>query len=118
MPAPTVAHWEFWSENPDTLAEFYRRAFDWNVNFVPNLNYHLVESGGEGGIGGGIMKPQAGPWPGNMAFYIRVDDLDRYRKSIVAAGGKIIVEEQQVPDVGTFSLFEDPDGRVLGIWKE
>jgi predicted enzyme related to lactoylglutathione lyase len=64
------------------------------------------------------MKPQQGPWPGNMAFYIDVDDLATYRERIVDAGGKIIVEEQMVPGVGSFSLFEDPDGRVLGMWKQ
>ena len=39
-------------------------------------------------------------------------------KQIVDAGGKIIVEEMAVPGVGSFSLFEDPDGRVLGMWKQ
>jgi predicted enzyme related to lactoylglutathione lyase len=28
------------------------------------------------------------------------------------------VERQDVPGVGLFSLFEDPDGRVLGMWKQ
>ncbi len=34
------------------------------------------------------------------------------------AAGKIVVEEVDVPGVGYFTLFEDPDGRVLGIWKQ
>ena len=42
------------------------------------------------GINGGIVKPdKPGPWPGNMLFYILVDDLAKYRKKVVAAGGKI-----------------------------
>jgi uncharacterized protein len=64
------------------------------------------------------MKPQAGPWPGNMAFYIDVDDLDAYRQKIEAAGGKILVDKMAVPGVGQLSLFSDPDGRVLGMWKQ
>ena len=85
---------------------------------IPEMNYHLVETGGEGGINGGIMKPQQGPWPSNLAFYIDVDDLDAYVEKIKEAGGKIIVEKMDVPEVGQFSLFEDPDGRVLGMWKQ
>jgi len=27
------------------------------------------------------------------------------------------VEEQEVPGMGSFSLFADPDGRVMGMWK-
>ena len=88
------------------------------MNHVPELNYHLVETGGEGGINGGIMTPQKGPWPGNMALYIDVDDLASFNKKIEEAGGKILVERQEVPGVGVLSLFEDPDGRVLGCWQQ
>jgi predicted enzyme related to lactoylglutathione lyase len=34
------------------------------------------------------------------------------------AGAKIVVEKMDVSGVGQFSLFEDPDGRVLGMWKQ
>ena len=52
-----------------------------------------------------------------MVFYIGVDDLAAYRKKVVAAGGKIHVEEQKVPGMGKFSLFTDPEGRMMGLWK-
>jgi predicted enzyme related to lactoylglutathione lyase len=64
------------------------------------------------------MKPQRGPWPGKLAFYIDVDDLDGYARKIRQAGGKIVVDKMDVPGVGQLSLFEDPDGRVLGMWKQ
>jgi predicted enzyme related to lactoylglutathione lyase len=113
-----VVHWEFWSEDPARIAEFYRVVFDWNIRPLPALNYQLVEPGGAGGINGGIMKPQAGPWPAKLALYIDVDDLDRYSEKIRQAGGKILVEKMDVPGVGQLSLFEDLDGRVLGMWKQ
>jgi predicted enzyme related to lactoylglutathione lyase len=114
-----VVHWEFWSKDPAKVSDFYAKVFDWKIQDMPELNYRLVETGGSGGINGGIMTPQReGPWPGNMAFYIAVDDLAAYSKKIVAAVGKIVVEEQEVPNMGSFSLFSDPDGRVLGIWKQ
>ena len=46
-----------------------------------------------------------------------MDDLDAYSEKIRQAGGKI-VEKIDVPGVGQLSLFEDPDGRVLGMWKK
>ena len=113
-----VVHFEFWSEQPGVLAEFYTKAFDWKINHVAEINYHLIEKTGEGGIGGGMMTPQKGPWPSNMSLYIQVDDLDTFKQRITAAGGTIIVERQEVPEVGAFSLFQDPDGRVLGIWQQ
>jgi uncharacterized protein len=93
--------------------------FDWKVQHRPDLNYRLVDTGGEGGINGGMMKPDhPEPWPGNMTVYIDVDDLAAYRKRVVQAGGKILIEEQEVPGMGALSLFTDPDGRMMGLWKQ
>ncbi len=113
-----VVHWELWSKDPQKVSDFYAKTFGWQIRHMPEMNYHLVETGGQGGINGGIMKPKDGPWPGNMAFYIDVDDLATYCKRITESGGKIIVERMEVPGVGAFALFEDPDGRVLGIWQQ
>jgi predicted enzyme related to lactoylglutathione lyase len=113
-----VVHWELWSEDPDRAAKFYKDVFDWEIRHLAEMNYHLVDTGGEGGINGGIMKPQSGPWPGKLAFYVDVDDLDAYAEKIKSAGGKIVVDKMDVPGVGQLSLFEDPDGRVLGMWKQ
>jgi uncharacterized protein len=52
-----------------------------------------------------------------MLFYVGVDDLAKYRKKIIAAGGKIHVEEQEVPGIGWLSLFTDPEGRMNGLFK-
>ena len=113
-----VVHWELWTTNPDKLSDLYAQAFDWKVKANKETKYNLVETGGKGGINGGIMTPQHdAPWPGNMSFYIAVDDLTAYRKRVVEAGGKILVEEQNVAGMGAFSLFADPDGRVMGLWK-
>jgi predicted enzyme related to lactoylglutathione lyase len=38
-------------------------------------------------------------------------------KKIVDAGGKIIVDDQEVPGMGRLCLFTDPEGRMLGLWK-
>ena len=113
-----VVHWEFWSKDPQGVADFYARVFDWKVNYHPELNYRIVETGGEGGINGGIFQPQEGTWPGNMALYIDVDDLAAYGRKIVDAGGRLLVERQEVPGMGAFALFEDPEKRVLGIWQQ
>jgi predicted enzyme related to lactoylglutathione lyase len=113
-----VVHWEFWSEDPVKTSAFYKQVFDWKIRAEAQIDYTVVETGGAGGINGGILKPKRGPWPARLTFYIDVDDLGAYRKKIEQAGGKILVERQEVPGVGEFSLFEDPDGRVLGMWKQ
>jgi hypothetical protein len=113
-----IVHWELWSQDPDRASEFYARVFDWTIRDTHEMDYRLVETGGEGGINGGIMKPKERPWPGKLAFYIDVDDIEAYVNRITEAGGKIVVEPVDVPGVGQFALFEDPGGRLLGLWKQ
>jgi predicted enzyme related to lactoylglutathione lyase len=100
------------------LASFTRKYLAGNIRQLPELNYRLVETGASAGINGGILKPQSGPWPGKLALYIDVDDIDSFNAKIRAARGRVILEKMDVPGVGQLSLFEDPDGRVLGMWKQ
>src|SRR5437868_1237005 len=85
-----VVHWELMSKDPEKIADFYAKIFGWKIQYHPEFDYRMVDTGGKGGINGGIVKPKhEGPWPGNMVFYIDVDDLAAFRKRIVEAGGKI-----------------------------
>ncbi|MCA9293070.1 MAG: VOC family protein [Phycisphaerales bacterium] len=118
MAACPVVHFEFWSKDAAKCADFYKQVFDWDINFYPEMNdYHLVNAAPPG-IGGGIMTPKQGEWPAAMTMYISVDDLKTYCDKIKAAGGQIIVDNMEIPDVGWLSLFKDPDGRVIGLWKQ
>jgi len=117
-----VVHFELMSKNPAKVSDFYAKTFGWKVKHMPEINYRIVDTdakdSGMPGINGGIVKPdKPEPWPGNMLCYILVDDLAAYRKKVKAAGGKIHVEEQEVPGMGTLCLFTDPEGRMMGLWK-
>src|SRR6267378_2496070 len=71
-----VVHWELMSKDPAKVAAFYEKIFGWKIQHLPEMNYRLVETGGTGGINGGILKPERPePWPGNMTFYIDVEDF-------------------------------------------
>ena len=115
MGAP-VQHFELWSRNPAEMADFYSKVFDWDIQHVPEMNYRMIDTGGEG-INGGIFEPQEGPLPSQTAFYITVPDLATHRARVAEAGGQILIEDQEVPGMGSFCLFADPEGRVLGLWQ-
>jgi len=118
-PIPASLVWfEIPADDVGRAKSFYNKLFGWKIKNMPEINYRIVETGGEGGINGGILKPdREGPWPAQLLFYILVDELAPYRKKIQAAGGKIHVEEQEVPGMGWLSLFTDPEGRMMGLWK-
>ncbi len=113
-----VMHFEMMTRRPKRLSAFYKKIFDWNINFIPNLDYHMVEPRSKLGIKGGIFQPKrSGRWPAKMTMYVAVEDLAPYRKKITANGGKILIRDQKVPGVGSLSLFLDPDGRMMGLFK-
>jgi predicted enzyme related to lactoylglutathione lyase len=114
-----VVHWELMSKDPEKVSAFYEKIFGWTIKHMPEINYRFVETGSGSGINGGIVKPQRPePWPGNITLYIDVDDLADYRKRIIDAGGKIHVEEQEVAGEGVLCLFTDPEGRMMGLWRQ
>ena len=64
------------------------------------------------------MKPNPGPVPGNRCLYIQVASLEDALERIERAGGKTVMRRTAVPNVGAFALFEDPEGRVNGVFEE
>lgn len=119
--ANPVIHFEFMSRDPEQIGAFYKKVFDWTITPQPEFSYNIVEPGVQGdmkGISGGIFKPpQPEPWPAQTTMYILVDDLAAYRKRITDAGGKILIEEMKVGEMGSLTLFTDPEGRMMGLWR-
>ena len=113
-----VVHFEMMSKDPAGVADFYAKVFGWKVQQHPQANYRVFDTGSKLGIGGGILRPRRrGPWAANQLFYVAVEDLSKMNRRIEAAGGKVHVEEQEVPGMGWLSLFTDPEGRMNGLWK-
>ena len=113
-----VMHWEMLTKKPEKLAAFYKKIFNWKIDFLPQLDYYMADPRAPRGIKGGILRPKrSGPWPAKFMAYIAVEKLAPYRRKIAAAGGKILVPEQKVPGVGSLTLFLDPDGRMMGLFK-
>ncbi|HHE46606.1 MAG TPA: VOC family protein [Bacteroidetes bacterium] len=112
-----VVHFEIISGNMGKAREFYGKLFDWEMKVDEAMNYILVE-GGEGGIGGGIGQAEEGRFPPYVTFYVQVDDLEASTKKVEELGGKVIVPPTPIPDIGSFAMFSDLDGNVIGLWKK
>jgi predicted enzyme related to lactoylglutathione lyase len=113
-----VVPFEFLSKDPGKAVGLLREDLRLEDQTHARAELPHRETGAEAGINGGIVKPdRPEPWPGNTTVYVAVDDLAAYRKRILAAGGKMLIEEQEVPGMGSFSLFADPEGRMMGLWR-
>ena len=109
-----VVHFEIVGKDAKRLQEFYAGLFDWHVDANNPINYGIVDTHGEGGIGGGIGPAQG---PNQVTFYVQVDDLQAYLNKIEGMGGKTVVPVTEIPDMVTFAMFADPEGNVVGLVK-
>ena len=112
-----VVHFEFWSPDPDKLGTFYKDVFDWDIQHVEGLKYWPIQTRGEGGIHGGMFKPEAGPLPAKLSLYIQVDDMEAALEKATSNGATTIVPPMEIPGVGWSAIFLDPEERAIGIYK-
>ncbi|MBV9356513.1 MAG: glyoxalase [Chloroflexi bacterium] len=117
MAAPSVHWFEVTGRDGPALQQFYARLFDWSVaDAGDSSGYGLVSAAGTG-IGGGIGASQDGG-PGQVTFYVEVDDPASYLARAEQLGGRALVQPTEIPNYGlTFALFTDPEGHVVGLSK-
>jgi hypothetical protein len=68
----------------------------------------------------GLMKTPEGCATDNGSMwsgYIMVDDVDKYATLVKDAGGKILMEPQDIPNVGRFAIAADPLGTPFQLFK-
>ena len=53
-----------------------------------------------------------------MTIYVSVADLRVSLEKAEELGGKMVVEPMPIPGVGTFAMFQDPDGVMIGLFEE
>jgi predicted enzyme related to lactoylglutathione lyase len=110
MPKNAIQHIEWTTRHPARLRTFFTSVFDWTFHeAMPG--YTLIE-----GLGGIFEAPDP-QMPIVITPYVNVRDLGETEKKITAAGGRIHKSKQEVPGMGWFTLFSDPDDNIIGIWQ-
>jgi len=113
MPNPII-HFEITGDDAPALQKFYGDLFDWKISVDNQWNYGMVDTGGEGGINGGIS---ADPQGGNrVTVYAGVDDLQAYLDKAVSLGATTVLPPSDVGGV-EIAIFVDPAGNMTGLVK-
>jgi predicted enzyme related to lactoylglutathione lyase len=112
MGAPVV-HFEIISGEGTDLEKFYSELFGWKINSNNPMKYGIVDTGGPGGINGGVG-------PGNdgnkrVSIYAQVNDLQATLDRVEKLGGKTILPPTEVPGGPKLAMFVDPAGNVTGL---
>jgi uncharacterized protein len=121
-PAGSFIWYEYAANDVDAAKTFYEAVVGWNVGTetgTPGIDYRMINAG-DGQVGGmmGITDDmKAGGARPIWLAYLAVDDTDAKAEEIKAAGGSVLVPPSDIPNVGRFAMFGDPDGVPFYILK-
>jgi predicted enzyme related to lactoylglutathione lyase len=110
-----VIHFEVPGKDREALSRFYQQLFDWKTNDVAEMDYTVIETGGEGGINGGIGGTPEGS-PGGVIFYVHSDDVAGSLKRAEELGGHAVAGPTDMLGGRKWALFADPEGHVIGLF--
>jgi predicted enzyme related to lactoylglutathione lyase len=121
-----VVHFEIPVDDLDRAKSFYGSVFGWQLNTMPEMeNYTIAMTTPvdqqtqtptePGAINGGLMRRTIQtPAP---VLTIEVDAVDAALKEVESEGGAIVQGRTEIPGMGAFGYFKDPEGNVVGLWE-
>jgi uncharacterized protein len=123
-----VVHFEIPVDDAARAKGFYASVFEWQLfdadmgggNMYTTVTTTPVDERTRiptepGAINGGLMQRSADtPAP---VITIGVDAIDDTLKKIEAGGGAVVQPRTEIPDMGAFAYFKDPEGNVVGLWE-
>lgn len=107
--------YELMTSDPDGAAAFYREALGWKAidSGMPGGDYRLFQVG-EQNVGGLMGQIPNGPAPSWLA-YVAVEDIGATVAAAKAGGANVHREPTEIPGIGHFAIFADPQGALLAI---
>ncbi|MCU1258183.1 MAG: glyoxalase [Bryobacterales bacterium] len=112
-----VTHFEIPANEPEKLAAFYEKVFDWKFSKWPGPHeYWLAKTGEDGpGIDGAIMRRRDPNQP--LVNSLIVTSLDQSIADVLANGGTMALPKMAVPGVGYLAYCKDPEGTIFGMMQ-
>ncbi|HTP05745.1 MAG TPA: VOC family protein [Nitrospirota bacterium] len=120
-----VVHFEMPYDNRARMAKFYKSVFGWRTqmlgkemgNYVTATTTETDKTGPKkpGAINGGFF-PKKPDWPAQYpSIVIAVDDIKKSMQKVKNGGGKVLGEPMDIPDVGHYVSFIDPEGNRVSM---
>lgn len=125
LPKPFTFCWdELMTTNPAVAGAFYEKVLGWQLRPMDmgrGMTYTILErpgvknSRGEQAAAGGMLKsPPDVPYSFWLP-YVGVDHCDRQCERATKLGAKVTVPPTDIPDIGRFACWLDPQGASIAI---
>ncbi|HYM80326.1 MAG TPA: VOC family protein [Candidatus Limnocylindria bacterium] len=113
---------ELMTTDTDRAGQFYASLFGWKGASMPIAggpsagSPYTVFNRGEQMAGGMMPIPKQSPGtPSNWLIYYQVENCDKSAARAAELGAKVQVPPTDIPNVGRFSVLQDPQGAYFGI---
>lgn len=125
MPKPFTFCWdELMTSDPAAAGAFYEKVFGWKprpVEMGGGMTYTLLDRPGvktpKGDVvaAGGMMKSPPGVPYSFWLAYVAVDSCDKLSERAARLGAKVTVPPTDIPNVGRFASWLDPQQAAIAI---
>jgi hypothetical protein len=125
MPKPFTFCWdELMSTDPAAAGAFYEKVFGWKLRPVDmggGMIYTLLDRPGvknwmgDQASAGGMMKSPPEVPHSFWLSYVGVDNCDAISERATRLGAKVTVPPQDIPNVGRFACWFDPQGASIAV---
>lgn len=113
----SIVHIELYSEDVEGFQSFAEAVFDWSFERDEALDYTMWRSGTP--PFGALLDPADAPVEVPSALiYLAVDDVEGAGRSIVEAGGELLLDAMEIPGMGALSVFREPGGVIEAVWED
>jgi len=116
----TLVHFEIPATDAAKISKFYSQLFGWKFNKWEGseMPYWLIQhkdATDQNDTMGGLFIRQAP----NQQFvnYFSVKSVEESTKQATVLGAKVVMEKQEIPNVGWFSILNDPDGNTFALFQ-
>jgi predicted enzyme related to lactoylglutathione lyase len=121
----SVVHFEMPYDDAGRVASFYKSAFGWNTEQMgPDMGHYVLATTtatGErgpttpGAINGGFFQRSADMPGQHPSVVISVVDIQASMQKVRQAGGTVLGEPMEIPGVGKYVAFTDPEGNRVSM---
>jgi hypothetical protein len=110
---------ELMTRDVEGSRKFYGEVLGWKMEDMPmgDGQAYIVLKVGDQSVGGIMAMPSQVPAsvPPYWGAYVTVKDADAVAAKAKQLGAQILVPPMDIPKVGRFCTFQDPQGAVLSV---
>ncbi len=97
--------------------QFYTGLLPWSAESMNmGIPYTVFKTGDTNAAGMMERTPQMGNAPPHWLIYIMVDNADNVAAKAKQLGGNVFVPPTDIPEMGRFSVLQDPQGAVFAVF--